>query len=99
MDNIERLFEKLEKMSDHQSEMNVTLARLTVSVEEHVKRSDLFETALAEVKIEIDPLKKHVHFMKTTGENIWLVGKLLTLSGAIIGGVTKAMMSIRGYLG
>ena len=46
----------LEKIDDRQDEQALTLARLTVSVEEHVKRTNLLES-------ELKPIKKHIDFV------------------------------------
>lgn len=53
-----RLEDKLDKVMDMQGEMNVTLAKQSVILEEHVKRTNILEEKLA-------PVEKHVSLMKS----------------------------------
>lgn len=52
MDN-KRLEDKVDKIADNISEINVTLAKQSVILDEHVKRSNLLEAKMV-------PLEKHV---------------------------------------
>lgn len=53
MDNGQRVEDKLDKMTDRLSNIDVTLAKQSVILEEHVKRTNLLEAKLV-------PIEKHV---------------------------------------
>lgn len=48
-----KLEDKLDKISDHISDINITLAKQSVILEEHVKRTNLLEE-------KIKPIERHV---------------------------------------
>jgi hypothetical protein len=50
---MDRYEEKLDKITEQISEINITLARNTVSLEEHIKRTNILENKL-------EPVEKHV---------------------------------------
>jgi membrane carboxypeptidase/penicillin-binding protein PbpC len=59
--------EKLEKITEKLSSIDVTLAVNTQSLVEHVKRTNLLEA-------ELKPVSKHVVMMETTFKVIGIVG-------------------------
>ena len=71
----------LELIRDEQVEQGKTLVRNTVSLEEHVKRTNLLETKMEHVEDEVSGLKTHitkvttlVELFKPTKEKIkWLI--------------------------
>jgi len=69
-DEMRWLREQLEKLQDKQEANTVVLSRLTISVEEHVRRTNLLEA-------DIKPLKTHVAFVNATA-------KLLSVGGAAV---------------
>lgn len=72
-DEFERILNKLDKIDSRQDDQAITLARLTVSVEEHVKRTNLLEN-------ELSPIKKHVDFVGSAAKvATMLVGFLVGL--------------------
>lgn len=75
-----RLEDKLDKVIDSQSEMNVTLAKQSVILEEHVKRTSLLEA-------KIEPIERHVHMVNGVSKFLVLVGVFI----AIIEGVIKIL--------
>jgi tRNA U34 5-carboxymethylaminomethyl modifying GTPase MnmE/TrmE len=64
-EKIEAKFEKLIEAQMKQNEISnrqeVNLAKLTVSVEEHVKRSNLHEDEIKAIKADVEPLKASVN--------------------------------------
>lgn len=53
---LDRIENKLDKIADAQSEMNSTLASQHVSLEDHIRRTNILES-------EIKPLKKRVNMV------------------------------------
>lgn len=76
--------QKLDKIVDTLGQQAVTLERLTVTVEEHVKRSNLQEAAITATNKRIEPLEKHQWMVKGASK---LIG-LLALLAAIAEGLT-----------
>jgi hypothetical protein len=71
------LQEKLEKIDSRTDQQAVTLARLTATVEEHVRRTNLLEQKL-------EPIDKHVTMVQGVGKS------LLFLAGTA--GVLKVLL-------
>jgi uncharacterized protein YcaQ len=62
--------EWLAKIDDRMDKQAETLARLTTSVEHHVKRTDLLEAELA-------PIKTHVAAFTGVAKSIFILGAVL----------------------
>jgi hypothetical protein len=78
---LERIEGKIDDVSEHLSEIDVTLASQHVVLTEHIKRTRMLEEAVA-------PIKRHVDMVKGA---IALVGLLATVAAAIEG--IKIIMS------
>lgn len=57
----QRIIDELQSISEKQSSQNETLIRLTVSVEEHVRRSNLLEEAQASQATRVASLETLVN--------------------------------------
>ena len=58
---MDRLLEKLDKIEEKIANIDVTLAKQHVSLDTHIKRTDLLEKLVNEIrKEEIAPISKHV---------------------------------------
>lgn len=68
-DNLKWLKDALEKIEGRQHEHTETLTRLTVTVEEHVRRTNLLE-------VELKPIKAHVQLVNAAA-------KVLSIAGTI----------------
>jgi hypothetical protein len=75
-DVLKRLEDKIDKIADTQTNQAVTLGRLTVSVEEHVRRSDQFEDALK-------PVQKHVYMINGALKLVGLLAMIAAIAEAI----------------
>lgn len=71
-----RIADKLDKIESTLVNQEINLARLTVSVEDHVKRSNQFEEALK-------PVQKHVAMVEGAMKLIALLGLIVTILEAI----------------
>lgn len=71
MDN--RIEDKIDKISDRLNSIDVTLAKNTVSLEEHIKRTNLLEE-------EVKPIKKHVDMIEGA---LKLIGVLAMIAAII----------------
>lgn len=76
MDN-KRLEEKLDKIVEHISEINTTLAVNTSSLETHIRRTELAESQIQNLQDDIKPIKSHVAFMKGVAWALGVAGSIL----------------------
>lgn len=75
--------EKLDKIVEDVNEIKVILARNTSSLELHIKRTDLAEQNLEQLRQEVSddlkPIKEHINMVKGA---MWLLG---VLGAALLG--------------
>jgi len=82
----DRIFDKL-------SEQGETLVRNTTSLEEHVRRTNLLETKVGHVEVEVDGLKTHltkintlITLLKPTKTKVKMAILVSSLLGSLYGG-------------
>lgn len=75
-----RIEEKLDKISEIQSEIRVDL-------QYHIRRTDLLEEATKSLADTIAPIQEHVSFIR-------VAGKLLTVLGTVAAGIA-ALLALR----
>lgn len=71
-----RIDAKLDQIEGHLGKQEVNLARLTVSVEEHVRRTDLLER-------KIEPIEKHVVMVNGIIKFLLFAGSMIMLAEGI----------------
>jgi len=74
---VHEMFKTLERLDNNVDQINITLAKQSVVLEEHVKRTNLLEE-------NIKPLQKHVNIVNSL---ILLLGGILALIGAVRGAI------------
>ena len=75
-DDAERFFNKIEKIDERLSNIDVSLVRQTVSLEEHVRRTNLLEN-------EIRPIKRHVLMVEASLKVVGLLSIILGIAAAL----------------
>lgn len=80
MDDVKRFEDKIDKISDKMASMDTTLAKQSVILEEHVRRTNLLEE-------KIEPIEKHVHMVHGVLKFIGIIGVFI----AIFEGIIKIM--------
>lgn len=75
-DELTRIETKVDKIEEHLQSQVVTLARLTVSVEEHVRRTNLLEQT-------IKPIEKHVATVQGALKLIALLAAVLAIASGV----------------
>ena len=70
MDKLDKILDKIEQIEVHVGTQAVTLGKLTVSVEDHVRRTNLLEE-------KVGPIEKHINMEKGA---IKLIGLISTLA-------------------
>lgn len=56
----DKIFSKLEKIEERLDSIDITLTRNTVSLEHHIKRTDLLQDASHNLSAQLEPIKTHV---------------------------------------
>lgn len=74
MADLERIFDKIDKISEDIYEINISLAKNTISLEEHIRRTNLLEE-------EIKPVKAHVNLVESIFK---IIGFLSIISGIVV---------------
>jgi len=72
-----RIFEKLEKIENHIVNIDKTLLLQHVSLEEHMRRTQLLETEMA-------PVVKHVEQVRGAGMLLGLLALLATIASIVL---------------
>ena len=72
-----RIFEKLDRMEAHLSEMNTTLEKQHMSLAEHMRRTSLLEQ-------EMHPVVKHVEQVRGAGMLLGLLALIATIVATIL---------------
>lgn len=83
-DRLNRIEGKVDKIVEHVSSIDVTLAKQHESLKDHIRRSDLLEQKLI-------PVEKHVAMMQGA---LKLIGLMATLAG-----IAAAVIEMLKYLG
>lgn len=76
-DKLGRIEDKIGKIENHLQKQEVSLARLTVSVEHHVKRTDLLED---KYQADIKPLKEHDNLLSAAFKIVVFLSIVLTIA-------------------
>lgn len=63
-DFLERVYDRQEKLVDSVHEINITLAKQHISLDEHIKRSKAAEEAIEILRSELKPVQKHIDIEK-----------------------------------
>lgn len=61
---LDRIYDRQDKLVNSVHEINVTLAKQHISLEEHIKRSKAAEDAIELIRNEIKPIERHVELVK-----------------------------------
>jgi hypothetical protein len=80
----DELSERLDKMVASVQRIDTTLAKQAVTLEEHVKRTELAEHRIEHLQSQLDPIKAHVAGISAIPRFITLVSVLTGLSIALI---------------
>lgn len=75
-DRLDKIETKIDKFGEHLSNIDKTLERNTVSLEEHMRRSDAIEAYVKRIEEEdLKPVKKHVNNITAAVKGIlWFCG-------------------------
>lgn len=87
---IDKILEKMTELEINMVKQESNLCRNTDSLEEHMKRTQILESMIETLNADIDPIKKHVNFVKGAG---WMLGIAGTILIALIStGILKKLI-------
>jgi chromosome segregation ATPase len=81
---LEKLDEKLDKVEERLSAIDITLAKNTQSLDEHIRRTELAEEAIIIIKDELKPIQKHVTQVHTVLQAIGFISILVSIVVGIV---------------
>lgn len=84
MDNYERLEQKLDKVVEDISKINITLVAQHHNLKEHMRRSQANEQAIEIIKDELIPVQKHVNGLNYVLKAVGVVTVIIGLVTAIL---------------
>lgn len=79
---LDRIEIKVDKVLEHQSEINVTLAAQHVSLKEHIRRTNILET-------ELKPIKQHVQMIHGAFKLLGIIVASVGVAEALIALIAK----------
>jgi hypothetical protein len=77
---VERLLNKLDSIDGRLSAIDVTLAKQEVNLQEHMRRTELLETEVSDVRVAMEPVQDHV---KIVNGILKFIGFLAVLAGLL----------------
>lgn len=83
-DLMEKIYEKQEKMSEDMGEVKITLAKQEENIRTHIRRTELAEMNIENLRKEIEPVKSHVKMLQGVLKFIGLAGVAATMLSAVI---------------
>lgn len=83
-DLMEKIYEKQEKMSEDMGEVKITLAKQEENIRTHIRRTELAEINIENLRKEIEPVKSHVKMLQGALKFIGLAGVAATMLSAVV---------------
>jgi chromosome segregation ATPase len=77
----DRIYEKLDKIEERLNSIDITLERNTVSLEHHIRRTDLLQDSSQNLSAQLEPIKTHV--TKVQG-GLQLLGAIAAIAAFIL---------------
>jgi hypothetical protein len=82
---LDSVVDKLDKMSDTMTIIQVSQGKMEVNVAEHIRRTGVAEENIAMIRLELKPIEEHVTQVRSiTKFAMWIAGGIGALLIAII---------------
>lgn len=91
LESLHSLQRTVERVADRQDDQASTLVRNTVTLEEHVRRTDLLEQKVDHVESQVGDVSAHVHRVQGMSRMARLI--------AVAAGTLTSILGILKYLG
>ena len=83
-DKLDKIEGKLDKLDNRLDSMDIHLARQGKDLSYHIKRTDLLEESVKEVKKELEPIKAHVSRVDGALRFLGVISLLISILGGIL---------------
>jgi tetrahydromethanopterin S-methyltransferase subunit G len=83
-DRLDRIEQKLDKISDEITAIKVTLHGQHVSIQEHIRRTEIAEANLEALREQLDPIEKHVLYVNGFLKGLGVVSIVLGLTALVL---------------
>lgn len=87
-DKLDRVLNKIDNIDESLQDISITLAKQEVSLETHIKRTNLLEERVELLREEMRPVEQHVFYMhgalKALGILSLLIGVLATIKHLLL---------------
>lgn len=84
-DELNGIHDKLDKMNDVMTQIQVSQARMEINVSEHIRRTEIAEEHIDLIRKELEPVKEHVSQVRAVVKfSMWIGGAIGTLLAAAI---------------
>lgn len=77
-EQLDKIEEKVDRIEDKISNIDITLAKQAKDLEHHIYRTDLAEENLESLRVEFQPIKKHVALVDASLKVIGAVASVIT---------------------
>jgi hypothetical protein len=84
VDKLDKLDQKLEKIEERLTSIDVTLGKQATQLEHHIYRTDLAEKHLSILEADLQPLKKHVVMVGGAMKLIGLIATIVALASGVV---------------
>lgn len=85
-EQLEKIDNKLEGVNERLTNLDVTSAKQEVSLENHIRRTEIAEESIEIIRGEMQPIKKHIHMVE---------GAFKLLGGiSLVAGIVRVLMAI-----
>lgn len=81
-DLLSKIYTKVEKISDDMGDLKIISGKQQISLDEHVRRTEILENRTDVIFEELEPLKEHVIQVNTVFK---IIAGLSTIGGVILG--------------
>lgn len=85
LSTLEELSKSFDKLDEKQRVQNETLIRATLSLEEHIRRTELLEAQAASLKTEVHRIEEHVTRVEGVGKFVKWISYIAGACSSIYG--------------
>lgn len=82
-DHLDKMDQKLDRIEDKISNIDVTLAKQAKDLEHHIYRTDLAEHNIELLRTEIQPVKRHVAIVDASLKIIGAIASIVTFAAGV----------------
>jgi len=83
-DMLERIYDKVERLAESHSKLNVIVAKQEENLKAHMKRSDMLEESLDILRKDFKPIQSHVAAVSGVVKAIGIVASIAAIARVLI---------------